>query len=62
MQYAFGLAFILKHKYFTEASEATLKYCAGDESDHLRRDDLGVKLKDVIPSLSDEQVPYSNLL
>ncbi|BBN16600.1 hypothetical protein MPTK1_7g07720 [Marchantia polymorpha subsp. ruderalis] len=55
-QYAFGLAFILKHKYFTEASEATLKYCAGDESDHLRRDDLGVKLKDVIPSLSDEQV------
>ncbi|KAL2630212.1 hypothetical protein R1flu_014898 [Riccia fluitans] len=57
-QYTFGLSFIAKHKYFTEAPAAIFKYCDGVENGYLQHDDLQPRIQDVIPSLSDKQ--YTN--
>ncbi|KAL2612797.1 hypothetical protein R1flu_024489 [Riccia fluitans] len=54
-QYTFGLSFIAKHKYFTEALAAIFKYCDGVENGYLQHDDLQPRIQDVIPSLSDKQ-------
>jgi lysophosphatidylcholine acyltransferase/lyso-PAF acetyltransferase len=55
-QYTLGLAFVLKHPKFKEASEAIFKDCDKDLDGLIELDDLGSSLREIIPSVADQQI------
>ncbi|CAM6101514.1 unnamed protein product [Calypogeia fissa] len=55
-QYSVGLAFVLKHPNFQEAREGIFKACDADQDGLIQLDELGNSLKEIIPSIANEQI------